>query len=188
MLPIVVDAETTGLNPATDALLEIAFVALELGQHGQLFPGETFSYHIDPFEGAHIDPEALVVNGIDPTYPLRYAIPEQQALHNAFRKIKKLVEKHRCQRAILVGHNVWFDLAFIQAAIKRCRLKSAPFHSFTTLDTASLAGVALGETVLARAVRAANIPFDIQQAHSGVYDAKVTAELFCWLVNNIRIV
>ena len=183
LLPIVIDVETTGLNPATDGLLEIGMVTLRYDEEYKLHPDQTYFYHVEPFVGARIDPEALAITGIDPTNPLRFAIPEEQALHLIFLKTRALLVQTGCQRAVLVGHNAWFDLAFLQAAIKRCRFESAPFHSFTSLDTASLAAAALGETVLARAIRAARIPFDLTKAHCAAYDALKTAELFCYIVN-----
>ncbi|MEO8400994.1 MAG: ribonuclease T [Gammaproteobacteria bacterium] len=183
LLPVVVDVETSGLNPATDGLLEIAAVTLIMDEKGMLSRDKTFSYHVEPFIGARLDPEALAITGIDPISPLRYAMTEQQALHNIFLNIRVALEQARCTRAVLVGHNAWFDLAFVQAAIKRCQFKSSPFHSFTTFDTATLAAVALGETVLAKAIRSARISFDINQAHSAAYDAEKTADLFCYIVN-----
>ena len=50
-------------------------------------------------------------------------------------------------------------------------------------DTATLAGLAVGHTVLARACALADIPFDNNEAHSADYDATKTAELFCLIVN-----
>lgn len=185
LLPVVVDIETSGLNPTTDALLEIAAIEIKMDKQGKLFPGEMQAYQVEPFEGAHIDPEALEVTGIDPYYPLRFPVPEQHALQQLFLKVSEWLALSGCQRAILVGHNAWFDLAFIRSAAMRCQLQAMnPFHSFTTLDTASLSAVALGETVLARAVRAARIPFDVNKAHSAIYDAERTAELFCCIVND----
>lgn len=188
LLPVVIDVETSGLNPATDSLLEIAVVTLALHDDGKLHKNQTFAYHVEPFCGANIDPNALAITGIDPTFPLRYAITEQQALHNVFVKIKRVLAQTGCQRAVLVGHNAWFDLAFIQAAIKRCRFATTPFHSFTTIDTASLSAVALGETVLARAAKKAHIPFNVNEAHSAIYDAERTAELFCYIVNRVKMI
>lgn len=183
LLPVVVDVETSGLHSETDALLEIAAVTIAMDNEGKIYADQTFAYHVEPFLGARMDPVALEVTGIDPTYPLRYAIPEQQALRRLFLKIRKHLEMAQCQRAVLVGHNAWFDLTFMQAAVKRSQISSVPFHSFTTLDTAALSAVALGETVLAKAMRRAYISFDVNEAHSAIYDAQKTAELFCHIVN-----
>jgi len=183
LLPVVIDVETSGLNPATDALLEIAAVTLIMNEEGKLVRDQTYSFHVEAFQGARLDKEALEVTGIDPTSPLRFAIPERQALYRIFAVIKRELEKTGCYRAVLVGHNAWFDLSFVLAAVKRSGIHANPFHTFTTFDTASLAAVSLGETVLARAARRARIPFDIQKAHSAGYDAERTAELFCHIVN-----
>ena len=183
LLPIVIDVETAGLNAATDALLEIAAVTLRLNEAGKLERAETHGFHVEPFPGARLEAEALAITGIDPFYPLRFAIPEAQALHRIFAMVNDELVKTGTYRAVLVGHNAWFDLSFILEAAKRSGITHHPFHRFTTFDTASLAAVALGETVLARATRRARIPFDITQAHSAIYDAERTAELFCHIAN-----
>lgn len=183
LLPIVIDVETSGLNAATDAMLEIAAVIVDLNGDGKLIRKETHAFHVEPFQGARIDQEALEITGIDPWHPLRFALPESQALHRIFAVVREHMERTGCYRAILVGQNAWFDLSFLLAAVKRSGIRYHPFHTFTTIDTASLSAVAFGETVLARAARRARIAFDIQQAHSAIYDAERTAELFCQIVN-----
>lgn len=182
-LPVVIDVETAGLCPATDALLEIAAIFLPINPQGLFSIGETLHCHVIPFEGARLDPEAMAIHQIDPDHPFRAAIPECDVLKTILTPIRKAIKANHCQRAVLVGHNAPFDLGFIQAAIKRCNYKRDPFHPFTTLDTATLAAVALEHTVLSVACKRAGIAFDDNEAHSALYDATKTAELFCFIVN-----
>jgi ribonuclease T len=185
-LPVVVDVETGGFNAKTDALLEIAAVLLELNSDGDIQRGETIRYHVKPFEGANIEEASLAVNGIDPHHPLRPAIDERDALQRTFREVRRAVRDNGCSRAVLVGHNAHFDLGFLNEAIQRSSIKRSPFHPFSCFDTATLCGVAYGQTVLARAAVAAGLGWDETQAHSASYDAEVTADLFCDAVNRYR--
>lgn len=185
-LPVVVDVETGGFNAKTDALLEIAAVLVDFGDGGILTRGETIRYHVKPFEGANMEPASLAVNGIDPNHPLRPAIDERDALQRLFRAIRSAVRANNCQRAILVGHNAAFDLAFLNEAIERSDIKRNPFHPFSCFDTATLCGVAFGQTVLARAVAAAGFEWDEDSAHSAAYDAEITADVFCEIVNRFQ--
>ena len=185
-MPVVVDVETGGFNCKTDALLEVAAVLVEFGEDGQLRRGATHRYHVKPFEGANMDPASLAVNGIDPDHPLRPAIDERDALQRLFREVRKTLREQNCQRAILVGHNAHFDLGFINEAVQRSAIKRNPFHPFSCFDTATLCGVAFGQTVLARAVAAAGFEWDESSAHSAAYDAEITADVFCEIVNRFR--
>jgi ribonuclease T len=185
-LPVVVDVETGGFLPATDALLEIAAVLIEITPDGTLYRGATYRRHVQPFEGARVDPASLAVNGIDPWHPLRVAAPEKDALAEIFREVRRAVREQQCTRAILVGHNAFFDLSFVNAAAARSGIKRNPFHPFSSFDTATLAGVAYGQTVLSRAAVAAGIAWDAAAAHSASYDAERTADLFCAICNEFR--
>ena len=182
-LPVVVDVETAGFNARTDALLEIAAVILSFDEQGMLAPSETFWSHVQPFQGANLDESSLAFTGIDPHHPFRFAVSELEALKKVFGPVREAVTKHSCTRAILVGHNPSFDLAFLKAAVERSGIKKNPFHQFSTFDTATLGGLAFGQTVLARAVKAASIEWNPSEAHSAKYDAEKTAELFCRIVN-----
>lgn len=182
-LPIVVDVETAGFNAQTDALLEIAAVSVNQDETGLIHPAESFSHHVLPFEGANLDPKALAFNGIDPYNPLRGALEEKEALVDLFASIRAAVKASECKRAILVGHNAFFDLGFVNAAVERHNYKRNPFHPFSTFDTVTLSGLAFGQTVLARSAIAAGLDWDAQQAHGALYDAQKTAELFCHIVN-----
>ena len=182
-LPVVIDVETTGVDLNKHGILEIAAVLVDYNESNQLTPGNSELWHIEPFDDAEIDPKAMAVNQIDHTHPFRFAKQETEALNELFSFITKAVRATNCRRAILVGHNAHFDLNFIIAAAKRCNITKIPLHAFSCLDTATLGGLAYGKTVLAKAIRKAGIEFDKSAAHSALYDAEKTAELFCRIVN-----
>ena len=185
-LPVVVDVETGGFNSKTDALLEIAAVFVDFGDGGVLTRGQTVRFHVKPFEGANLEPASLAVNGIAPHHPLRPAIDEKDALQRVFREVRQAIRANGCSRAVLVGHNAAFDLNFLNEAIERSSIKRNPFHPFSCFDTATLCGVAFGQTVLSRAIAAAGFDWDESSAHSAAYDAEKTADLFCEIVNRFQ--
>lgn len=186
-LPVVVDVETGGFNAKTDALLEIAACIIRMDDFGRLFIAETHSVNVEPFDGANIDPKSLEITGIVVDSPLRNALPETDALRQLAQPVRKEVRGTGCQRAILVGHNSFFDLSFLNAAIARTNFKRSPFHPFSSFDTATLAGLAFGQTVLSRAVEAAGLDWNESEAHSAIYDTEKTAALFCAIVNRWKI-
>ena len=185
-LPVVVDVETGGFHASTDALLEIAAVLVSLDDTGRLVRGATIREHVRPFEGSRMDPASLAVNGIDPWHPLRIASAESDALGAVFKEVRRAVREQDCTRAILVGHNASFDLAFLNAAVSRAGIRRNPFHPFSCFDTATLAGVAYGQTVLSRAAQAAGLAWNQDDAHSAAYDAEQTADLFCLICNQFQ--
>ena len=180
---MVVDVETGGFNERTDALLEIAAVLLDFDDDGKLYPAKSYTTHVVPFDGSNIEPKSLEINGIDPFHPLRAAREEREALSHIFAPVRQAVSDAGCTRAILVGHNAFFDLKFVNTAADRCGIKKNPFHPFSCFDTVTLCGLAYGQTVLARAAVAAGLEWDTAEAHSAIYDTRMTAELFCRVVN-----
>ncbi len=183
--PVAVDVETGGFNSATDALLEIAAVTFSIAEDGVWIMDESIAFHVEPFEGANLDPAALEFTGINPEHPFRkqISVSEKEALQNIFKHVRQRMKAYGCKRAILVGHNPSFDLSFVNAAVERSGIKRNPFHPFSSFDTATLGGLAYGQTVLSRAAMAAGIHWDHDQAHSARYDTEITAELFCNIVN-----
>lgn len=182
-LPVVIDIETGGFNASTDAILEIAASLIRMSPDGELTVHRTLEWHVQPFPDANIEQSALDFTGIDPWHPFREAVSEEEALTELFRAIRKEIREQGCTRAIMVAHNAHFDAGFINAATERCALKRNPFHPFSHFDTATLGGLAYGQTVLAKACEQAGINFDSQEAHSAAYDAERTGELFCEIVN-----
>lgn len=181
-LPVVVDLETGGFDPRVNPVLEIAAVQVRF-QGAKLLPGQSWRRAVRPYAGAVSNPASLKVTGIDPADPGRAAVSETEALQELFRQVRAALREHGCQRAILVAHNAAFDQQFLNRAVERTGVKRNPFHPFSFIDTASLAAVAYGHTVLSEACARAGIDFDQDQAHSALYDAERTAQLFCAVVN-----
>ena len=181
-LPVVVDIETGGFDPDINAILEIAITLIE-EEKGLLIPGETYRHHINPYEGSVVEKESLEFTKIKLDHPLRNAIEETEALNDLFKIINKAKNKYECSRAILVGHNAHFDKSFLDASVNRNKIKKIPFHKFSVIDTVSLGVLATGQTVLARICDELSIDYDNDEAHSAAYDTKVTAEVFCSIIN-----
>lgn len=185
-LPVVVDLETGGFDATRHAILELAGVFLAYDGK-QLTQETTFHQHIEPGEGLDVDPQSLSFTGIDPDNPLRGAVPEEDGFRAFFGQVRRAVKAAGCTRAILVAHNAAFDQQFINRAAERNGLKRNPFHPFTFIDTASLAALAYGHTVLKAACDRAGITFDEKCAHAALYDAEKTAALFCAIVNRWQV-
>ncbi len=181
-LPVVVDIETGGFDPTSNAILEIAITLIE-EENKKLIVGETFRHHIVPFEGSIVEKESLEFTKINLDHPLRNAVTESEALNDLFKIINKAKNKYECSRAILVGHNAHFDNSFLTESLKRNNIKKTPFHKFSVIDTVSLGVLATGQTVLARICDKLNIDYDNDKAHSAAYDTVVTAQVFCSILN-----
>lgn len=183
-LPVVVDLETGGFNSKENAILEIAITLIEEIDE-LLVVGDTHRYHIEPYEDLIIEDESLEFTKIKLDHPLRNAVSEKDALKELFTVINKEKSKYECSRAILVGHNAHFDLSFLNEAISRNNIKRSPFHPFSVLDTVSLGALATQQTVLARICDSLSIDYDSNEAHSAAYDSKVTAKVFCRVINDL---
>ena len=182
-LPVVVDLETGGFDPTNNAILEIAATLIGQNDKYELVVLDTYRYHIDPYEDLIVEQESLDFTKIKLDHPLRKAVSEKEALTELFKIINKAKSEYSCSRAILVGHNAHFDLAFIKESIKRNNIKKSPFHPFSVLDTVSLGAMHTQQTVLARVCESLSIDYDSNEAHSAAYDAEITAKVFCNIIN-----
>ena len=182
-LPVIVDLETGGFDPRKNAILEIAIQLIEQ-ENSKLILGEPHRYHIKPFEGLKVDKESLEFLKLDLNHPLRNAVEEEYALQESFKIINKHKSKYECSRAILVGHNAFFDHSFMLEACIRNNIKKSPFHSFSMIDTVSLGVLATKQTVLAKICKELGIDYNNDEAHSAAYDAMVTAQVFCKIIND----
>lgn len=184
-LPIVVDVETGGLNPAQHPMLEVAAMPLTMDA-GRLAVADTWHYHLIPHPGLPIEPSAAKITKYtaDNTDTVKREA-EPAVLTSLAARIKATVANADCRQAILVGHNAAFDLEFLKAGYARHGLP-VPFHPFCTLDTATVGAFFYGHTVLATLCERAGLGWQGDTAHEAWYDCAQTAELFCTAYNRLQ--
>jgi DNA polymerase-3 subunit epsilon len=167
---VVFDTETTGLNPATDEIVQIAAVRIV---NGRRVEGEVFDTLVDP--GRPIPPASTEVHGItDQMVRGAPTVPQAAAAFHDF-----------ARGAVLVAHNAPFDLAFLR------RAERAIGRSFDhpVLDTVLISAVVYGqleEHTLDALCARLGIAIPESARHTAIGDTIATAEAFLKLVPMLR--
>jgi len=120
---IVVDVETTGVNPTEDSIVSIGAIDFNLPQY-------QFYEECRIWEGAKISPEALAVNGFTPeavTNPSKKSLEEILHLFVAWR-----THFHDRTQA---GENPAFDRDFLKASFQRYHMDCSLGHRTIDLHT-----------------------------------------------------
>jgi DNA polymerase III epsilon subunit family exonuclease len=164
---VAIDLETTGLDPARDAIVELAAIHFAGGR-----PGRVYLTRIDP--GGPIRPESSRVHGITDDM-VAGAPPIRDALVGL---------EQVCAGHVLVGHGVGFDLAILGRERRANAL--APMTN-PTLDTMLLAGALHPDWVRQSLDEiAARVGIGILGRHTAEGDARAAGELFVTLLHESR--
>jgi DNA polymerase III epsilon subunit-like protein len=175
---LVVDTETGGLNPETDALLSVGLVDWCDGAVRR-----QTEILVDA-EGLRCDPKALAVNGIDLDVHHAYSVPRAYAA-------KQIQDFCRPMgRPILAGHNVQFDIGFIRRLFTPETLRMTFSHRvMDTLQVLLFLGhaglVPLEIAKLDQAMAHFGLTMPPSTRHTALGDALVTAELYTRLLATI---
>jgi DNA polymerase III subunit epsilon len=175
---LVLDTETGGLDPSTDALLSIGLVDF---QDGEVLRTEEIL--VDP-EGLACNPKALAVNQIDLDVHCGYSVTRAEAAE----RIRDFCAP--MGRPIIAGHNVQFDIGFIRKLFAPDVLRRTVSHR--VLDTMQVlcflghAGLIPPDIAkLDQAMAHFGITMPADKRHTALGDALVTAELYRRLLNTI---
>lgn len=121
----ILDTETTGLNPNDHEIIDVAVLRVD---PVNLAIEDELAIRVRPAHPERVTPDALAVNGFDPDR-WRDAVGVGAAMHDV----------HELTRGcILAGHNVGFDLEFVNAACRRAGLGELDVHHHR-IDTGTLA-------------------------------------------------
>jgi DNA polymerase-3 subunit epsilon len=154
---VVVDVETTGLNPEEHRIVEICLLSVENGDVNEIWT-------------TRFNPEGPVgkteIHGITDA-DVRNAPLFRDSLQEIQKRIKGVV---------LVAHNARFDLAFLRAEFERSGFKSEWLPSICTLQASNYYQPHLSRRRLADCCE--DIGVEIEGAHSANGDSIATAKLF----------
>jgi DNA polymerase-3 subunit epsilon len=168
----VFDTETTGLDPdGGDRVVSLAAVRV---RQGRVRRGEVFDALVNP--GRPIPSASVRFHGI--TDEMVAEAPPVDVVLPAFLRF--------AGGAVLVGHQVWFDLRFL--AMAAARLGLPPLTSdHAVLDTLALSEIVHGpldDHDLDAVARRLGV--EVRARHSALGDALATAEVFARLVPLLR--
>lgn len=159
---VVIDCETTGLSPAGGDRM-VSFAAIELAEAAPT--GRCLSLIFNP--GRKSNPHALKVHGL-PDHLLRH----QEPFHSVAADIHAFLEG-----AVLVGHNVGFDIEFLRHEFRLCGRSWVPGQSVCTMQHAR--GQVAGRVSLDAVATLFGIDVGIRARFHGAFvDAEITSRLF----------
>ena len=166
---VVIDTETTGLDPAKARIVEVAAVRF-VG--GQAKSDDPFRRLVRPDES--IPAAAVAVHHIDDD-----KVADAPAFEQVWPDLLAFIGD-----TVLIGHALGFDLAVLK---RECERAGVAFRLPRTLDTRLLAQVA--EPNLASFTLeglSSWLGFEIKDRHSALGDAVATARVFSALVPKLR--
>ena len=166
---VVIDTETTGLDPAYARLLEIGAVRLRAGRIDE---SNVYRSLIQP--GEPIPPAATAIHGIDAA-----RVQDAPGFAKAWEEFR-----HFADRSVIIGHAVGFDLAILK---RECERAGFGFVPPRTLDTRLLAQIVkpdlAGYTI---EIISAWLGVAASDRHTALGDAMTTARMFQALVPKLR--
>lgn len=196
---IVLDYETGGLIAAKNAITEIAMIGVsgetlqEVGRYESYVYPYLYEYDQKALDYTGITMDKLYDKGKD----LKTVVVE---MAEKFDEWYKKTSNSRYKKPILVGHNITFDIGFIQQTFKDCKIDLSKyiagekdfFGNFfpTFIDTIHISKLALGHDDTMTSYKLTNccmkMGVDLTDAHKAMNDVEATKELLIKYVNKLR--
>lgn len=161
---VILDVETTGLNPSTDRIIQLS--AIKYDPNGQ--PIETFDTYLNPERP--IPPAASKVNGI--TDSMVANAPLAEDIRDKFFDF--------LGDDLLVGYNTTFDLKFIESTF------DGHFTGCPYVDALSIAREAFNLPNYKLQTVAAHVGFKSSRFHNSLVDCEAVAAVLCRVAPNLQ--
>ena len=166
---VVIDTETTGLDPRKSFVIEIGAVRI---MAGQVDVAQTFRSLVRPRES--IPAKSTAIHGIDNS-----KVAGAPAFADVWPKFSDFIDAE-----VVVGHTLGFDLSVLQ---RECERNAIAWKRPRGLDTQLLAQVAEPNLAGYSLEQLANwLGVELTERHSALGDALTTARVFQALVPKLR--
>jgi CBS domain-containing protein len=166
---VVLDIETTGLDPRKARIVEIAGLRI-LG--GRIERAQVFCRLVDP--GEAIPASTTAIHGIDAA-----AVAEAPPFAGVWPELSAYLGD-----SVVIGHSIGFDLAMLQ---HECMRASLHWHRPRALDTEHLARVTEPHLAGYSLDQLANwLGIDVTERHTALGDVMTTARIYQALVPKLR--
>jgi DNA polymerase-3 subunit epsilon len=168
----VVDCETTGVNPETDRILQLA--AIVVNGEGEIV--QTFDTVVKPESPADYTHGAEHIHGIS-----EEQVAQGMPLREALQKLWEISDGN-----LFTAHNAKFDIGFIHAESKRVGLER---QVETYIDTLALSRKTDAEKERKHSLDALCEHYGIERdrAHEAKSDATATAQLLIHLMHDMGV-
>ena len=159
------DVETTGKDPISDEIVQIAAVKLDRGT-----VVDRFNRYVCPTKPVG---SSVQIHGLTDDLLRGAGVPAKDAITQFIAFV---------DGSPVVGHNVLFDLGMLDAALTRLGIDTV---AWTAFDTLQLSRRALQTERYSLAALAETLSLQTP-THRAEVDADVTAELLQWLITRLR--
>lgn len=189
---VVFDCETGGLDETQNPITQFACVVLD---GTTLKEKDRWETYVKPYSGLTIEQQA-----IDHTMVTWSDVRSGVTLETFVSTMIKFFESHRAKtkikdmgRLIAVGHNVTFDLRFLNAALACADIDEDIYHWLQPnfIDTYALGKITWGvgkerDEKLSLTACCSYAGIKLTDAHGAMNDVVATAELFRWFSKRLR--
>ncbi len=166
LLPVaVLDTETTGLNAPQEAVISFGAVRMS---GSRIYTGETIQQNI--FPDRPLNPQSIPIHGLT-----KKALAKEPPIETVWPRLHSFLKG-----AVLVGHNIGFDLLVLKQHLKRNGIDWQPPISIDTVLLASALEPSNPDLELEALADRYGVP--VLGRHTALGDALMTANLFARLL------
>lgn len=180
---LVIDVETTGLDPQRHSILSLGLVVVE-----SQFVTQSKEILIKSY--GEIDPKAMEVNKIDMEQHHKNALAPYDAVLELLRFLEENFDIWEEKKIVLAGHNVSFDISFLKQLMQRANVDFSKFFSHRSIDIHSIAyflymAGELEQDEVTSDGLIKKYKIEVDGRHTALGDAMASASVLCNMVDDI---